>query len=248
MKCPACHRALSAVTVSGVTVDVCQDGCAGMWFDQGELRWFDEPIGVAGQALIEMTANAKVSADPGQRRRCPKCPDSVLMRHFFSAKRAVTVDECPTCAGTWLDSGELLRIRAEYGSDEARKQAARAGFEEVLVGDRMALVREEIQEQLPYDTSRSRVAATILVVFHLLLAFKAGGGGVTATRLYVSIVPWACVCFPDAMSARIGPVFGVSRESPRSWLWFFGWLVLLLPEIQLAILWIEGIRPSSFAG
>jgi Zn-finger nucleic acid-binding protein len=237
MKCPACHRTLTAVTVSGVTVDVCRDGCAGMWFDQGELHWFDQPTQAAGQALVEITGNPKVSVDLSQRRRCPKCPNSVLMRHFFSAKRAVTVDECPTCAGMWLDAGELERIRAEYDSAEARRQAARAGFEEALVGDRMALMRTEIEEELPYDTSRSRVLASVVVVLNLLLAFKAGGAAATATRLTVSIVPWACVCFTEAMSTHIGPVLGVSRQSPRSWLWFFAWLVLLLPEIQLAILW-----------
>jgi len=247
MKCPACHRTLTAVTVSGVTVDVCHDGCAGMWFDQGESHWFDQPTDTAGQALLEMTGNAKVSVDFSQRRRCPKCPDSVLMRHFFGPRRAVTVDECPTCAGIWLDAGELERIRTEYDSAEARRQAAGAGFEEVLVGDRMALMRTEIEEQLPYDTSQSRVVASVVVVLNLLWAFKAGGAAATATRLYISIVPWACVCFTDSMSARIGPVFGVTRQSPRAWLWFFAWLVLLLPEIQLAILWVEAIRLSPFA-
>ena len=39
-----------------------------------------------------------------------KCSDTLLMRHFFSAKRAVTVDECPTCAGVWLDAGELEMV------------------------------------------------------------------------------------------------------------------------------------------
>ena len=37
MACPGCHRVLTATTVTGVTVDVCQDGCAGIWFDHGEL-------------------------------------------------------------------------------------------------------------------------------------------------------------------------------------------------------------------
>jgi TFIIB-like protein len=170
-----------------------------------------------------------------------------MMRHFFSAKRAVTVDECQTCGGIWLDSGELQRIRREYDSEEARRLAARIGFEEILVGDRMALMRKQIDEQLPYDTRRSRMPASILVVFNLALAFTGGGAAATAMQLLGAIVPWACVCFPDAMSAVISPVLGVSKRSPRSWLWFFGWLVLLLPEIQLAILWVEGIRLSSFA-
>jgi hypothetical protein len=39
MTCPACgHAALTPVDVSGLTVDVCQGGCAGIWFDPKELR------------------------------------------------------------------------------------------------------------------------------------------------------------------------------------------------------------------
>ena len=56
---------------------------------------------------------------------------------------------------------------------------------------------------------------------------------------YWSVVPWACVCFPEAFSGAISPLLGTRRESPRSFVWFFGWLVLLLPIIQIAIVWAE---------
>ena len=82
---------------------------------------------------------------------------------------------------------------------------------------------------------------------HLFWTFRIGGAAATATRLLDWMVPLACVCFPDALSAPISTVFGASRQSPRSWVWFFGWLVLLLPEIQLAILWMEGVRLSPLA-
>jgi len=163
------------------------------------------------------------------------------MRHFFSPKRAVTVDECPTCAGIWLDSGELQRIRTEYDSEGARKQAAHLCLEEILVGDRMDLMRKEIDEQLPYDTSRSRVVASLLVIFYFVVTFKFGGAAAAMTRLYVCIVPWACVCFPETFGAAISPVLGTARESPRSFVWFFGWLVLLLPLIQLLIVFAETV-------
>ena len=150
MKCPACQCTLTAVTLSDVIVNVCRGGCAGIWFDRGALRTFDEPAEGAGQALLALAGDPHVSVDLTQRRRCPICPDSVMMRHFFSAKRAITVDECPTCGGVWLDSGELERIRAEYDSEGSRRLAARGGFEEILVADRMALFGKQLEEQLPY--------------------------------------------------------------------------------------------------
>jgi Zn-finger nucleic acid-binding protein len=239
MKCPACGHLLTPLAVSGLTVDACQNGCAGIWFDRAELRSFDEPFEAAGKALVDRVGQPRVTVDLTERRRCPKCPDSVLMRHFFSAKKTVSVDECPTCAGIWLDAGELEQIRSEYESEAARKQAARAGLEETLIDDRMALIREQLDETLPYDTSRSRIAASVLIVFYLFAAFKVSGLALAFKIFYKSIVPWACVCFPEAFSGAFSPILGTTRKSPRSFIWFFGWLVLLLPIIQFAIVWVE---------
>ena len=146
MNCPACHRVLHSRKVSGVTVDVCDDGCGGIWFDQGELSKFDEPTEEPGEALLDIPRRLGVNVDLSQRFRCPVCPDTVLMRHFFSAKRAVVVDECPTCGGYWLDPGELRSIRAEYPSEKARHEAARAYFKEVL-GERMSGHEAQMEQQ-----------------------------------------------------------------------------------------------------
>ena len=237
MKCPACGGALTPVDVSSLTIDVCQGGCAGIWFDQAELRALEEPVVKAGEALVALAGTPQVAVNVTERRRCPKCQNSVLMRHFYSAKRAVAVDECPTCAGTWLDGGELEQIRAEFESGGARRQAISALVEEILASDRMALMRKQLGEELPYDTSRSRLISSLLVASYLVVAYSLGGGAAALRVLYSSIVPWACVCFPDTFSGAISPVLGTTRASPRSFIWFFGWLVLLLPFIQLAIIW-----------
>ena len=57
-----------------------------------------------------------------------------LMRHFFSVKREVEVDECPKCGGFWLDYGELGQIRGQFSSEEERKKAAQAYCGKVLDG------------------------------------------------------------------------------------------------------------------
>ena len=239
MNCPACRGTLTRVNVSGLTIDVCQAGCAGIWFDQAELRSLDEPADKAGEILVEFAGQPQRSVDLTQRRRCPTCPDSVLMRHFYSAKRAVAVDECATCAGTWLDGGELEQIRREYDSGGARRQAARACLEEVLAGDRMALMRAQLGEQLPYDTSRTRIVASLLVVCYIVVALKLSGGPLALKMFFRTIIPWACVCFPEAFSGVISPLLGPTRGSPRPFVWFLGWVVLLLPIIQIAIVWAE---------
>lgn len=239
MRCPACNRTLTAVTISSVTVDACREGCAGVWFDRGELGSLDGASEDERRILFELTERPTIIVDTSQRYRCPKCPDSVLMRHFFSATSAVTVDECPTCAGIWLDSGKLQQIRAEDDSEEARKRAAQLRFEQIVVAERMELMRKEIGGELPYDTSRSRVAASLLVALYLILAFTLGGLGAALIRLYKCIIPWACVCFPDAFGAVISPVLGTRRQSPRGFIWFFGWVALFVPLIQMLIVFAE---------
>jgi len=220
-------------------VDVCQEGCAGTWFDQGELGSLDDATEDKRRILLELTKSRAMIVDASRRYRCPKCPDSVLMRHLFGASSADTVDECPTCAGIWLDSGKLQQIRAEDDSEEARKRAAQLRFEQIVIGERMELMRKEIGDELPYDTSRSRVAASLLVAFYLIVALNLGGIGAGLIRLYRCIIPWACVCFPDAFGAAVSPVLGTTRKSPRWFIWFFGWVALCVPLIQILIVLAE---------
>ena len=40
MNCPACGNVLKEMTVSDISVDVCQGGCGGIWFDNFELKKF----------------------------------------------------------------------------------------------------------------------------------------------------------------------------------------------------------------
>ena len=133
MRCPACGNVLSVVTVGGVTVDVCEGGCGGIWFDRYELTKVDESHESAGEELLNVERAEDVKVDLTKRISCPKCADNVvMMRHFFSVKRQVTVDECPNCGGHWLDAGELGAIRTEFETEEERKQAAAQYFSELF--------------------------------------------------------------------------------------------------------------------
>ncbi len=132
MKCPACGGELSRVVAGDVTIDACKDGCGGLWFDQLELRRVDEPSETTGEVLLDINRKEGVQIDQGPRRKCPKCNSVPMMRHFFSVKREVQVDECPQCGGYWLDLGELATIRSQYASEEERSQAAARVFDDVF--------------------------------------------------------------------------------------------------------------------
>jgi len=138
---------LQEVTVEDVMVDVCKGGCGGIWFDQFELKKFDEPHESAGQALLDVERDQSLTVDHTKRLNCPKCDDIVMMRHFFSVKKDVEVDECPGCGGFWLDAGELGTIRSLFETEEERCKAADDYFSEVF-GDKMAAMRAENKAKL----------------------------------------------------------------------------------------------------
>ena len=70
MECPACRRALQERTVDGVTVDVCDGGCGGLWFDKGELDHFDEPHESAGSQLLAVKRDPACEVDRDARYDC----------------------------------------------------------------------------------------------------------------------------------------------------------------------------------
>jgi Zn-finger nucleic acid-binding protein len=113
-------------------VDVCRGGCGGIWFDNYELKKADEAHEGLGESLLEIERDPAVAVDHEQRRNCPKCDDLVMMRRFVSVKRQVEVDECPGCAGIWLDAGELATIRDQFATEEERRQAADDYFDEIF--------------------------------------------------------------------------------------------------------------------
>jgi Zn-finger nucleic acid-binding protein len=258
LKCPACHGVLNPIAIAGVTVDVCQNGCAGAWFDQGELRKV-APSEAAEQVLAGIAFPATVRVDLNARRKCPRCPTSVLMRHFFSPARAVTIDECPTCAGIWLDSGEFDRIQSEDTSPEARSRAVRALFEAGAIDERMELIRQQLPPDLPYDNRWSRIMSSLIVVFYLVavselsmvwpvslltLAFRLltrSSFGEAWRVLAFCVLPLCCVWFPEAL----GGMAGDRGRSPRSCVFLLGWIVLLLPGIMAGILFAGGVRRIS---
>lgn len=135
MKCPACGNAMKEIQVQDIAVDVCEGGCGGVWFDWFELKKVDEPDEVAGEELLNVARNESVTVDQNASRQCPRCDGQVMIKHFASVNREVAVDECPACAGFFLDYGELNSIRTQFDSEEDRADAAQKLFSEMFDDD-----------------------------------------------------------------------------------------------------------------
>ena len=142
MNCPACGTVMTEIAAGDVKVQACKGGCGGLWFDEWTLGKVDQPDQSAGESLLNIAQNASLKVDQSQRRKCPR--DSVvMMRHFWSVKRDVVVDECPKCEGIFLDPGELAAIRADYKSDAERHGAAKAYYSEMFDQQLAGMLRQD---------------------------------------------------------------------------------------------------------
>jgi Zn-finger nucleic acid-binding protein len=121
MKCPACNSQLKEFVVNNVTLDACNVGCGGLWFDNYELKKFDEAREPNVDIPMDIKKNIQRNPTPFS---CPKCDNIKLFQHFSSVKRQVSVDECASCGGVWLDAGELNEIRKEFATEVDRQKAA----------------------------------------------------------------------------------------------------------------------------
>ena len=148
MDCPRTGKPMSEIEISGVKVDV-STGCGGVWFDNFEFKKFDEPFESAGNKLIELMEKYKnKNVDVSKRINCPRHKGVVLMRHFYSVKQKIEIDECPQCAGIWLDPGELAEVRKLFSSEEERNNAADKFIAEVFNSPEIQAMKRKSEEDL----------------------------------------------------------------------------------------------------
>ncbi|TMP53302.1 zf-TFIIB domain-containing protein [Pseudoalteromonas sp. S1612] len=123
MLCPRTNTPLESILVGGITVYTSSLG--GVFFDNSQIFKFSSPELKNGQVLLKYLSNyAEGEGEVAMRVNCPKCPSIVMMRRYFSPLKAVEIDECPSCAGIWLDSGELSKIHENHLTPKERKLLA----------------------------------------------------------------------------------------------------------------------------
>ena len=117
MNCPVCKKSMVERDFGGVKVDVCKNGCKGIWFDWFELSKLDERNKGLGQALQEALYYPRINDENRGTINCPKCNEP-LHRHQYKSDKEINVDECYDCGGFFLDSGELTHIRDHHMSEK----------------------------------------------------------------------------------------------------------------------------------
>ena len=156
MKCPTCDHQLTEMSIYDITLDVCKGGCAGIWFDRYELQKMDEKHEPVNGELFTIPRNPQLSVDHAQRRHCPRCREVVMMRHYYSVKHEVEVDECGGCGGFWLDQGELEKIRSLYDSPEDERKNTRK-----FLAQQFSKNLADLEKQNDLDAQRARKFASL---------------------------------------------------------------------------------------
>jgi Zn-finger nucleic acid-binding protein len=146
MKCPRTGEKLKPVTISGVEIDLSL-GCGGVWFDKFELEKFDEVHEDAGEILVEHIQNFSMPLlDPSIRLKCPKDPDVVMMRRYYSPKHQIEIDECPQCGGIWLDTEELSGIRDLFPTQNDLKKEGEKFIDNIMESKEVKAFEKESKE------------------------------------------------------------------------------------------------------
>ncbi len=107
---------------AGVNVDICVDGCGGIYFDNREFTKFDENSENIDEILNELEGKTFTPVDGSAVRICPVC-GAKMVKNFSSARGEIMVDECYSCGGKFLDNGELQKIRDEFETEADRAKA-----------------------------------------------------------------------------------------------------------------------------
>ena len=113
MKCPVCSHDLYEYDVRTFRVDICRDGCSGMWFDKAEFEKCDQHSEPFPKDLLRIRKSPNVVIDRSKTRGCPKCPNTNLGRVVLDPDKRFEIDECASCGGHWVDLGELEYLREE---------------------------------------------------------------------------------------------------------------------------------------
>lgn len=125
IKCPACGKDMEKIFIpsEGINIDICIDGCGGIFFDNREFDKFNEEH--EDISVIEEKIKGKTFAPVNDNavRMCPVC-GAQMVKNTTSAKSNIKIDDCYTCGGKFLDHEELFKIRAEYQNDQERQNAA----------------------------------------------------------------------------------------------------------------------------
>jgi len=121
LTCPACGKEMEKVFIpsEGINLDICTQGCGGIYFDNREFNSFDEKHEDISTILDNLKGKEFQPVDTETERFCPNCGAKMVKNHS-SIHKTIEIDECYSCGGKFLDNNELVKVREEYDNEEQK--------------------------------------------------------------------------------------------------------------------------------
>ena len=109
--CPACGKTMKKIFIpsAGISVDICTDGCGGIFFDNQELQKFNHASSDVSIIQKELEGKSFTKVDESETRICPACGKPMVKTSIKGI--GIQIDTCYSCGGIFLDNGELDAIR-----------------------------------------------------------------------------------------------------------------------------------------
>ena len=117
LDCPNDGSRLQRRTVSGVTIDVC-DQCGGGFYDRGEIESLME-AGVEESSFSSTSTPTPFSAT--STNVCPRCSGTLRKVSKSTGSKDVDIYACQTCGGVWLNKG-MYQVIKEKRKEQQRLQ------------------------------------------------------------------------------------------------------------------------------
>ncbi len=157
--CPACGKKMEKVFMDkqNLYLDVCLNGCGGIYFDNREFYKFDEESEDITPLVKALENKEFKENDETAQRFCPVCGMKMVKNVMKSAEINIEVDDCYSCGGKFIDNKELQAIRNQYPTEKERVEAA---LKDVYIN-----IGEELQKiQLEHDEHMKRPSLTMRAI------------------------------------------------------------------------------------
>lgn len=151
--CPACGKPMTEVLIEnrGIAIDICLDGCGGIYFDNREMKKFTDSSKDIDE-IVSLVKDKNFKKPEEGERHCPVC-GMKMVKNSASPKNAVTIDQCYNCGGIFLDHGELTAIREEYKDRKENQDEVNKLVNEQF-GAVLSAAKEEAEKARRVDTLR----------------------------------------------------------------------------------------------
>ena len=152
--CPACGKLMHKIFIGklGINVDICTDGCGGLYFDNNEIREFSDVNDDISEIKQQLANKTYLPVNQNKTRVCPSC--NTPMAKTLTA--GVQIDTCYQCGGIFLDNGEFEIVRTHFKKLPRKPQASIENILEAL-GE-----NNNIYDEYPINISQERFTRQLL--------------------------------------------------------------------------------------